>query len=105
MALQPIRIYFSVNIMKISKPTTGLYRLDGHMEYLVHQPLDNLWWKKWHWSRFSQSTSVSLATHSTNCSTLSSSSSSSSSSRSGTRGQIADVPNGLPLSTPPKKVL
>jgi hypothetical protein len=31
----------------------------------------DLWWTKWHWGRFSQSTSVSLVnSHSTDCSTL-----------------------------------
>jgi hypothetical protein len=31
----------------------------------------DLWWTKWHWSRFSPSTSVSPAnSHSTDCSTL-----------------------------------
>jgi hypothetical protein len=31
----------------------------------------HLWWTKWHWGRFSPSTSVSPAnSHSTNCSTL-----------------------------------
>jgi hypothetical protein len=31
----------------------------------------DLWWKKWHWGRFSPSTSVSLAnSHPTNCCTL-----------------------------------
>jgi hypothetical protein len=31
----------------------------------------DLWWTKWHWGRFSPSTSVSPASlHSTNCSTI-----------------------------------
>jgi hypothetical protein len=30
----------------------------------------DLWWTKRHWNRFSPSTSVSPATHSTDCSTL-----------------------------------
>jgi hypothetical protein len=54
-----------------------------------------LWWTKWHWGRFSLSTSVSSANfHSTSCSKnhphLS--------SGVGTIGQlVADVPNGLSL--------
>jgi hypothetical protein len=34
------------------------------------QDMWDLWWAKWHWGRFSASTEVSLATHSTDCSTL-----------------------------------
>jgi hypothetical protein len=30
----------------------------------------DLWWTKWNWDRFSASTSVSPATHSTDCSIL-----------------------------------
>jgi hypothetical protein len=30
----------------------------------------HLWWTKWHWGRFSPSTSVSLASHSTNFSII-----------------------------------
>jgi hypothetical protein len=43
----------------------------------------DLWWIKWHWGRFSPTTSVSPANHhSTNCSTI-----------------LADVPSGLSLTT------
>jgi hypothetical protein len=30
----------------------------------------DLWWTKWHWDKFYPGTSVSPATHSTDCSTL-----------------------------------
>jgi hypothetical protein len=61
----------------------------------------DLWWTKWHWDRFSPSTTISLAkSHSTDCSTfiiihhpgL------------GTIGQlVADVPSGLCLTAPKEK--
>jgi hypothetical protein len=59
----------------------------------------DLWRTKWHWGRFSPSTSVSLpilipptAPHSP-------------SSGAGTIGQIvADVPSGLSLTPPPPKI-
>jgi hypothetical protein len=35
------------------------------------QVMWDLWWTKWHWGKFSPSTSVSLANpHSTNCSIM-----------------------------------
>jgi hypothetical protein len=59
-----------------------------------------LWWTKWHWGRFSPSTSVSLAnSHSINCSTFHHHLS------SGVgiiRQLVADVPIGVSL-TPPQE--
>jgi hypothetical protein len=59
------------------------------------QVMWDLWWKKWHWGRFSPSTSVFPAnSHSTDYP----------SSGAGTIGQIlADVPSGLSL-TPPQEI-
>jgi hypothetical protein len=60
----------------------------------------NLWWTKWHWDRFSPSTSVSLAnSHSIVCSTLIIYRP----EWSGVRSLVVDVPSGLSHTPPPEE--
>jgi hypothetical protein len=45
---------------------------DLAVDFSAHgQVMWDLWWTKWHWGRFSRSTSISSAnSHSTDCSTF-----------------------------------
>jgi hypothetical protein len=74
---------------------TSLASNSGDQGSSPGQVMWDLWWTKWHWGRFSRSTSVSSATHSTDCTHHHPSS-----SGAGTRGQtVAEAPSCLGLTT------